>query len=273
MFKPQEPSLAIVIPTCRPFKALKTIENAVKICYPGRKEVIVVVNGKGLKRHAKEIKRLFPQVKVIYIERRNKAAALNAGVKATRCSLVAVLDDDVLIPSETLKGAVSMFNPWVGAVAVRTVSVRRGLISIAQRVLDNALFHVFRVFLREAGLSYLNGAFAVIRRGLAVFNEDVGAEDLELSLRIQAVGYKIVYAPELVALTEPPSKIGGFVKRCLKWGKAVLTVLVAGVKTNGLRGFLLTVKHALRLGLLTRCSRSRSLLKLNNSNFTQGGLT
>ena len=106
LFKPQEPSLAIVIPTCRPFKALKTIENAVKICYPGRKEVIVVVNGKGLKRHAKEIKRLFPQVKVIYIERRNKAAALNAGVKATRCSLVAVLDDDVLVPGETLKGAV-----------------------------------------------------------------------------------------------------------------------------------------------------------------------
>lgn len=197
----------------------------------------------------------WPLLRVIDQPNGGKSVASNHGIVQARGDVVVTLDGDTVFEPRTIKMFARHFlaprnGKEVGAVAGHVkVGNRRNLVTAWQSLEYLSGICVTRMAEGLMGaISIVPGACAAWRREALIraggYSHDTLAEDADLTLSLQRLGYSIVQENEAVAWTEAPLTFRGLFKQRLRWTYGNIQTLYKH------RSMLLNPKYG-ALGLLT----------------------
>ncbi|WP_211879643.1 bifunctional polysaccharide deacetylase/glycosyltransferase family 2 protein [Pseudarthrobacter albicanus] len=224
------PFVSVVLPVFNEeLVVAKTLDALRASDYP-RMEVVAINDGSTDDTLAVLIgyARTWPELRVIDQPNGGKSAASNHGIAQSRGDVVVTLDGDTLFEPQTIKMFARHFcaprnGKKVGAVAGHVkVGNRRNLITAWQSLEYLSGICVTRMAEGLMGaISICPGACAAWRREALVqaggYSHDTLAEDADLTLSLQRLGYSIVQENAAVAWTEAPMTVRGLFKQRLRW--------------------------------------------------------
>ncbi len=162
-------------------------------------------------------------LKYFYKENGGKGKALNYGIEHATGDIIMSIDADCMLLPDTIGNFVKPFrNPKVMA-AVGNVKI--GNMKTLLGTLQYLEF-LFSFYFKKAesfvnSIYIIGGAAGAFRREvfqkIGLYDHSNITEDIELSVRIQKAGMKIVYASDAIVYTEGASSIGGLIKQRLRW--------------------------------------------------------
>jgi len=157
-----------------------------------------------------------------------KAGALEAGLKQTTSSFVAIFDADFIPPADFLKRTLPYFgtDPKIGMVQARWGHINQdySLLTKIQSILLDAHFVLEHGGRNRAGCFFnFNGTAGIWRReaieDAGGWQHDTLTEDLDLSYRAQLRGWRFIFLPDLVAPAEVPVEMNSFKSQQHRWAK------------------------------------------------------
>lgn len=162
---------------------------------------------------------------IYYYHQRNqgKGAALNTGIHHAHGDIIVTIDADSVLHPEALAAFVKAFaDPTIAAAAgtiqVGNTSTFLGLLQAFEYCLG---FYTKRAEALLGTIFVLGGACAAFRRSVLLtsggYQTGLLTEDLELSFRLQAHGWKISYVPEAHVFTEAPATFRGLFRQRVRW--------------------------------------------------------
>jgi poly-beta-1,6 N-acetyl-D-glucosamine synthase len=224
------PFVSVVLPVFNEELVVARTLDALRASDYPRMEVVAINDGStdGTLAVLMDYSRTWPNLRVIDQVNGGKSAASNNGIAQSRGEVVVTLDGDTLFEPQTIKMFARHFlaprhGKEVGAVAGHVkVGNRRNLIAAWQSLEYLSGICVTRMAEGLMGaISIVPGACAAWRREALVraggYSHDTLAEDADLTLSLQRLGYSIVQENEAVAWTEAPLTVQGLFKQRLRW--------------------------------------------------------
>lgn len=209
---------------------IKTIKSVLTTNYP-KLEIVVINDGSSDRTHKlvttfiKRHKANNSQLAIKYLQLTNggKSIALNEGLKVATNDIIMTIDGDCVMDENAIINTVKRFScDKVGAVAGNVVVGNKSKsIEVIQQ-----LEYLSGFFLRRADSVFnavfiIGGAAAAYRasvlKEVGDFSQEVVTEDIEMSTRILAAGYKTRYAADAVTYTEGPSNWQCLCDQRLRW--------------------------------------------------------
>ena len=160
-----------------------------------------------------------------------KAGALQAALAKTKEDFIAVFDADFIPSADFLLRTMPYFSgdEHVGIVQSRWSHLNRdyNLLTRAIAIGIDVHFFVEQPGRYQAGLfQNFNGSGGVLRKSAIIaaggWQSDTLAEDLDLSYRMQTLGYKVLYLKDLPTPGEVPPSIPGYKKQQGRWANGSL---------------------------------------------------
>ena len=148
---------------------------------------------------------------ICHESRSGKSAALNHGVRFATGELVMVIDDDTVLKPNTLERLAAVFRDPAVAIASGDLSITMG-----------------RNFLNMFGaLPCCSGALSMARR--SVLQETGGynvgpGEDLELTLRMHRLGYRVAHVCEARGSVDAPENFDKLLRQRLRWDRDAIAI-------------------------------------------------
>ncbi len=234
------PFISIIVPVYNEGKVIhSSIESLLDLDYPNY-EILIVNDGStddtatvagSLVGYQKGRSGL---VKVSLINKPNggKSKALNAGIQYSEAQFVLCMDGDSQLSPETLRVAIRHFiDPTVGAVAGNVkVHNRKRILTDLQ-----ALEYLEGLNMARSAQGFVQmvniipGPIGLFRktalRSAGFYSSDTFAEDADITLKILAQGWKIVYEPNAKAYTEAPMTIHQLLKQRYRWTRGILQAI------------------------------------------------
>jgi GT2 family glycosyltransferase len=169
-----------------------------------------------------------------------KPAAVNFVLDqiADACDWFILCDNDstALDPDTIGKALRRAQDPSVAVVQFRTVGLSRGSDSAVNRRLAESVnaFHLFlRVWSRFGWMPFI-GHNAILRmravRGVGGLTPGYFADDVDLTVRLNVAGHRVVYAPDIRMGETHPASYAALRKRSYKWSYGCMQVLKAHVR-------------------------------------------
>lgn len=226
----QNPRLPKVSVITAAYNEENVIERCVKsICASDYENIqVMIVDDGSTDATPKILERLAEShvITVIHQKNQGKAAALNNAIEQAEGKIIVVVDADTYVEPKAVKKLVEAFyDKKVGAVCGydRPANPTNWLVKLL--VLSA---HSSTGFVRRA-LSVINclpvvnfGAFRKkVLQETGPFISILG-EDLEITLRIHKLGYKIAFEPEAVAYSESPSSLRILWHQRIRWLRGYL---------------------------------------------------
>jgi biofilm PGA synthesis N-glycosyltransferase PgaC len=166
-----------------------------------------------------------PGKSVVYAYKENggKARALNTAIGLSTGEIIISIDADCFVMPTTIENFVKWFADPKVMAAVGNVKIgnTRTLVGTVQY-----LEYLFAFYCKKADTLFntiyiIGGAAGAFRREvfekLGGYTTEVITEDIELTLRIQMAGMKIVYVSDAVVYTEGADDIRGLIKQRVRW--------------------------------------------------------
>lgn len=170
-----------------------------------------------------------PRVKLFKLRNGGKSAALNQGFLHANHDLIVALDADTLFYPRTIVNLVAHFaDPRVGAVAGRARVGNVGRWLARWQALEYVVGQAFekRAWQLLGVVNVVPGAVGAWRRQAVLqaggFSRRTLAEDTDLTIAIQAAGWRVEYASDAVALTEAPEEMSALLRQRFRWCFGVL---------------------------------------------------
>ncbi len=213
---------------------LGTIESILKSSY--RKVEIIIVNDGSTDNSDRMIREFVEKyynehpsprrrIEIVYHYKQNggKGAALNTAIELSRGEILMSIDADCIVMPDAIRNFVRYFADPKVMAAVGNVKVgnTRTIIGVIQY-----LEFLFSFYFKKADslmdtIYIIGGAAGAFRRKaldvVGVYNTKNITEDIDLSLRVQVAGFKIVYASDAVVYTEGASELRCLMKQRLRW--------------------------------------------------------
>lgn len=234
------PFISIIVPVYNEGKVLSSsIESLLELDYSNFE--IIVVNDGSTDDTAAVAETLVGYqkgksglVKVSLINKPNggKAKALNAGIQYSEAQIVLCMDGDSQLSVNSLRMAVRHFtDPAVGAVAGNVkVQNRKRMLTDLQ-----ALEYLEGLNMARSAQGFVQmvniipGPIGVFRksalRDAGFYSSDTFAEDADVTLKILANGWKIIYEPNAIAYTEAPVTVYQLLKQRYRWTRGILQAI------------------------------------------------
>ncbi len=229
------PLISVIVPAWNEeVGVVKTIESIAKNGYP-RTELIVVDDGSTdstlevIKKHFAEAKSRssYHNLKVIIVSQTNqgKGAALNNAVKRASGEIILTVDADSMLKKGALKNLVKYYLDDRVMAVVGNVEVANSstLVGFAQQLEYYFGFYNKRAHALLDAEYIFGGACASFRSSvfdrLGGFDTENKTEDIEMSMRIRAAGYKCNYAEDVICYTEGASDFRSLISQRVRWKK------------------------------------------------------
>ena len=208
------PGYTVLIPFyAEPRGALRTAQSMTDV-NPPPDEILLIDDGSPYDEEERSVLDevlLPPRTRVLRIPANGgKAAALNAGLRETGSEVVVCLDADTVVQTTDWREMLARFAdaPGVGAVTGKIWPAQTRSLPQLMQALDYlaVIGLVKNAEDRWGGIMTVSGAWVAFRRTalleIGSWNEQTAAEDIDLSWRLQAAGWRIVYERTWVALVE-----------------------------------------------------------------------
>lgn len=235
--KKYKPLVSVMIPAWNEeIGILTTIKSLLKSNY--RNVELVIVNDGSTddsdklirefieKYNSKNIGRIKRKpISMVYCYKQNggKGAALNTAIELSRGEILLSIDADCMVCKDTIGNFVKYFADPKVMAAVGNVKVgnTKTLIGVIQY-----LEFLFSFYFKKAdsimnSVYIIGGAAGAFRREtfekVGIYNTKNITEDIELSVRIQSAGLKIVYAADALVYTEGADEVKGLLNQRLRW--------------------------------------------------------
>ncbi len=227
------PSVSVLIPAWNEeVGILKTIVSVLDTKYENLE--IIVVNDGSTDKTGEMVKTFIQKYQtthkgartpIHYIELTNggKAKALNVGLASAKGEIIITIDADSVMDKDAIHNFIPGFqDPRVASVAGNVaIGNKTKPIGILQQ-----LEYVYGFYFKRAdsvmnAVYIVGGAAASYRKDIITaiggFDESIITEDIELSTRLQDVGYKVRYAAHAIIYTEGPSDFRALCQQRLRW--------------------------------------------------------
>lgn len=229
-----KPLVSVMIPAWNESKGvLNTIKTILENTYCNL-EIIVVNDGstdesdqliKEFIKNYNNTEKIKNDIKIIYEYKENggKGSALNKAIELSHGEILISIDADCIVATDTIKNFVVAFaNPKVMA-AVGNVKIGniKKIIGVIQY-----LEYLFSFYFKKAesimnSIYIIGGAAGAFRREvfekIGLYNTNNITEDIDLSVRIQDAGMKIVYVDKAIVYTEGAETVDGLNKQRFRW--------------------------------------------------------
>lgn len=173
-----------------------------------------------------------PNVRLLTLENGGKARALNEGLRLAKSDVIIALDADTQFEVTTVARLARWFaDPNIGAVAGNAkVGNRVNLVTRWQAIEYVTAQNLERRALTQLdAITVVPGAVGAWRRqaldAVGGYPVDTLAEDQDLTIAIQRLGWRIGYDTEAVAWTEAPETFATLVKQRFRWAYGTLQCL------------------------------------------------
>ena len=173
-----------------------------------------------------------PRVRLLTLENGGKARALNHGLALVKGDVIIALDADTRFEKNTVALLARWFaDPQIGAVAGNAkVGNRFNLVTRWQSVEYVTAQNLERRALTQFdAITVVPGAVGAWRRAaldaVGGYPTDTLAEDQDLTIAIQRIGWRIGYDVEAVAWTEAPESFRALAKQRFRWSYGTLQCL------------------------------------------------
>jgi poly-beta-1,6 N-acetyl-D-glucosamine synthase len=230
------PFVSIIVPAFNEAPMIRSVlESLLAVDYP-RCEVIVVDDGSSDQTFLRALpfqqRRAEIDIRVLVKANGGKFDALNHGIAQARGEIVVCIDGDSIVARDALRYLVAHFDdPNVGAVAGNVRVVNRATIWSGLQALE----YVVGLGLAKRAQSAA-GAVAIVPGPLGAFRKsaladvnaydgDTFAEDFDLTMKLLALGWHVVYEPRAVVLTEAPERTLDLLRQRYRWTRGSLQVL------------------------------------------------
>jgi cellulose synthase/poly-beta-1,6-N-acetylglucosamine synthase-like glycosyltransferase len=223
------------------FTACRVLEAAAALDYPHDRLQIQVLDDSddgtsellaelivGLKNRGLDVVHLRRELPVHY-----KAGALQAGLASATGELVAMFDADFVPPADFLRRVVPHFEDPSVALAQGAwsfINREASWLTRMQAQIFDALFLVEQTAKSRARLPFqFNGTAGVWRREAidraGGWTFDSLTEDLDLSIRVQMLGYRMVNLPDVRVPSELPTTLAAFRVQQRRWALGTAQLL------------------------------------------------
>lgn len=213
---------------------ITTIRSLLDSTYPNL-EIVVINDGstdnsdKIIRNYISDYKKsdLYQtkKINIVYQYKQNegKGEALNRAIKISKGEILVSIDADCVVTDTAIENFVRYFaNPKVMA-AVGNVKIgnTKTVVGVVQ-----SLEFIFSFYFKKADsllntIYIIGGAAGAFRREVfdvvGNYNPKNITEDIDLSVRIQNAGMKIVYASDAVVYTEGATDVRNLMKQRLRW--------------------------------------------------------
>jgi peptidoglycan/xylan/chitin deacetylase (PgdA/CDA1 family)/spore germination protein YaaH/GT2 family glycosyltransferase len=228
------PKVTVIIPAYNEERVIEaSIRRILESDYP---EIEVIVADDGSKDQTSPIVAAAfadePRVRLMTMANGGKASALNRALGAASGEIIVALDADTQFERECITRLVRWFaDARIGAVAGNAkVGNRVNLVTRWQAVEYVTAQNVERRALaRFDAITVVPGAVGAWRRSaldaVGGYPEDTLAEDQDLTIAIQRLGWKIAYDEQAVAWTEAPETFRALSKQRFRWSFGTLQCL------------------------------------------------
>lgn len=224
------PFVSVVLPVFNEEPVVSKTLDALRASDYPHFEVVVVNDGStdNTLSVLRDYAEMWPDLRVIDQPNGGKSTASNNGIAHSRGEVVVTLDGDTLFEPQTIKMLARHFSvprkgKQVGAVAGHVkVGNRRNILTAWQSLEYLSGICVTRMAEGLMGaISIVPGACAAWRRDALLqaggYSHDTLAEDADLTLSLQRLGYSIAQENAAVAWTEAPMTMSGLAKQRLRW--------------------------------------------------------
>lgn len=239
LYKPMKsfPMVSILVPCFNEEDVVKkALKSVLAIDYPNF-EVLLIDDGSSdsTLEIAKEVATEEQKHRIRLIHKKNagKAAALNRGIEEALGEFVLCMDADSLMQSDVLRQGVFHFEnrPELAAVAGNVRVGNRGNFLLTFQRLE---YITGLNFIKEAQ-SFLHmvmivpGPIGLFRtsaiKKIGGYKTDTFAEDADLTVRLLTHGYKIIYEPRMIAVTEAPREFQPLISQRYRWTRGTLQTI------------------------------------------------
>lgn len=230
-----KPKVSILIPARNEERVIgRILQRMTELTYPKDKLQVIVINDASTDKTgiiAEKYSRLHPYI--IVVERskeeggRGKAAALNAGMRSADGEIVLCFDADYYPQRDIVEKLVKEFDdPKVGAVQGRVVVLNEPQ-NIVTRLVALERIGGYRVD-QEARdslslITQFGGTVGGFRRALLEslggWDENILAEDTDLTFRVYLAGYKVKYVGDAECYEEAVESWRAYWKQRYRWAK------------------------------------------------------
>ncbi len=213
--------VSIVVPTLNGERRIGACLHALSRQVTGREFEIVVVDDGSTDGTATEAKR-FSGVRLIREANAGPAAARNRGAREARGSILLFTDDDCIPMPNWMDAMLAPFSDpeVVGAKGV----YRTRQSSVIARFVQIEYEDKYRLTARERDIDFVDTYSAGFRRDsfLQIGGYDTSfpvacAEDVELSYRMAARGWKMKFVPDAIVYHTHPDQLGSYLRKKYKF--------------------------------------------------------
>lgn len=220
-----EPDLAVVIPTFRRADSLRRTLAALAACTPppGGFEVVVVDDGSN-DSTAEVVDEADGPIRYVWQPNAGPAAARNRGWRATTAPIVVFTDDDTVPTTDWLTElhAAMCAAPEVGGLGGRIVPLRSGFVADfvqAERLVSHGVDDSGVRYLVTANAAFLRHALETVG-GFDESFPGAAGEDVDLSYRVAAAGWRLAVTSGAVVAHDHPSSLRAVMKTLRRHGAA-----------------------------------------------------
>jgi poly-beta-1,6 N-acetyl-D-glucosamine synthase len=230
------PFVSIIVPAFNEGAMIHTVlESLLAIDYPDF-EILVVDDGSSDQTflHALPFQHRRSPVECRVLAKPNggKFDALNHGIAHARGEFVVCIDGDGLLQRDALKHCMAHFSdPRVGAVAGNVRVANRATPWSAMQALEYVAGYGLAKRAQSAArtVTIVPGPLGAFRKSALSevngYEGDTFAEDFDLTVKLLAARWHIVYEPRAVVLTEAPESALELLKQRYRWTRGSLQTL------------------------------------------------
>lgn len=221
------PTVSIMIPCWNEEKTVKkTIESLLEMDYPKDKLFVVVIDDGSTDNTWQVVQEYAHHPQVRLLQKQNegsKYAALNYGLDHIHTDIVGCLDADSRVDKQALRYSIIPFsNPEIMCVVPSMVIDQpKTFWQHMQKPEYELGIYLRKVFSSLGSLYITPGPFSIFRRSvfdkIGYYNEAHHTEDLEIALRMQVNGMRIVHASDSLVYTHGPKTWPTLLKQRIRW--------------------------------------------------------